>query len=69
MAQVRDERSLGDLFSDLSRETTTLVRQEDHPWYASRTHKKQYYKKQKNNMLLWLRLYVISASLSPLPSS
>jgi xanthine/uracil permease len=28
MAQVRDERSLGDLFSDLSRETTTLVRQE-----------------------------------------
>jgi xanthine/uracil permease len=30
MAQVRDERSLGDLFSDLSRETTTLVRQEVH---------------------------------------
>ncbi len=28
MAQPRDERSLGDLFSDLSRETTTLVRQE-----------------------------------------
>ncbi len=28
MAQHRDERSLGDLFSDLSRETTTLVRQE-----------------------------------------
>jgi hypothetical protein len=28
MAQLRDERSLGDLFSDLSRETTTLVRQE-----------------------------------------
>ena len=28
MAQVRNERSLGDLFSDLSRETTTLVRQE-----------------------------------------
>ncbi len=28
MAQQRDERSLGDLFSDLSRETTTLVRQE-----------------------------------------
>jgi len=28
MAQVRDELSLGDLFSDLSRETTTLVRQE-----------------------------------------
>ncbi len=28
MAQTRDERSLGDLFSDLSRETTTLVRQE-----------------------------------------
>ena len=28
MAQVRDERSLGDLFSELSRETTTLVRQE-----------------------------------------
>jgi hypothetical protein len=28
MAQVRDERSLGDLFTDLSRETTTLVRQE-----------------------------------------
>jgi hypothetical protein len=28
MAQARDERSLGDLFTDLSRETTTLVRQE-----------------------------------------
>jgi xanthine/uracil permease len=28
MAQLRDERSLGDLFSALSRETTTLVRQE-----------------------------------------
>ena len=28
MAQQRDERSLGDLFSDLSRESTTLVRQE-----------------------------------------
>jgi len=28
MAQLRDVRSLGDLFSDLSRETTTLVRQE-----------------------------------------
>ena len=28
MAQIRDERSLGDLFSDLSRETTTLVRKE-----------------------------------------
>jgi len=28
MAHLRDERSLGDLFSDLSRETTTLVRQE-----------------------------------------
>jgi xanthine/uracil permease len=28
MAQLRDERSLGDLFSDLSRETSTLVRQE-----------------------------------------
>ena len=28
MAQLREERSLGDLFSDLSRETTTLVRQE-----------------------------------------
>lgn len=28
MAQPRDERSLGDLFSELSRETTTLVRQE-----------------------------------------
>ena len=28
MSQLRDERSLGDLFSDLSRETTTLVRQE-----------------------------------------
>ena len=28
MAQLRDERSLGDLFSELSRETTTLVRQE-----------------------------------------
>ncbi|MDF3017971.1 MAG: hypothetical protein K0R44_3196 [Thermomicrobiales bacterium] len=27
-SSVRDERSLGDLFSDLSRETTTLVRQE-----------------------------------------
>jgi MFS family permease len=28
MAQVRDERSLGDLFAELSRETSTLVRQE-----------------------------------------
>jgi hypothetical protein len=28
MAQLRDERSLGDLFSDLARETSTLVRQE-----------------------------------------
>ena len=28
MTQPRDERSLGELFSDLSRETTTLVRQE-----------------------------------------
>ena len=28
MAQPRDERSLGDLFAELSRETTTLVRQE-----------------------------------------
>ena len=28
MAQPQNERSLGDLFSDLSRETTTLVRQE-----------------------------------------
>ena len=28
MAHPRDERSLGDLFSELSRETTTLVRQE-----------------------------------------
>ena len=28
MAQLRDERSLGDLFSDLSRETTSLVRKE-----------------------------------------
>ena len=28
MAEPRDERSLGDLFSDLSRETTALVRQE-----------------------------------------
>jgi xanthine/uracil permease len=28
MAQVRDERSLGDLFSDLTRETSSLVRQE-----------------------------------------
>jgi hypothetical protein len=28
MAQVRDERSLGDLFTELARETGTLVRQE-----------------------------------------
>jgi len=28
MAQVRDERSLGDLFAELARETSTLVRQE-----------------------------------------
>jgi len=28
MAQVRDERSLGDLFTELARETSTLVRQE-----------------------------------------
>ncbi len=28
MAQPRDERSLGDLFADLARETSTLVRQE-----------------------------------------
>lgn len=28
MQNVRDERSLGELFGDLSRETTTLVRQE-----------------------------------------
>jgi len=30
MAQLRDERSLGDLFSDLARETSTLVRKEVH---------------------------------------
>lgn len=28
MAEVRDDRSLGELFSELSRETTTLVRKE-----------------------------------------
>lgn len=28
MTEVRDERSLGDLFNELSQETTTLVRQE-----------------------------------------
>jgi xanthine/uracil permease len=28
MAQLRDERSLGDLFAELARETSTLVRQE-----------------------------------------
>jgi hypothetical protein len=28
MAQLRDERSLGDLFSDLAQDTSTLVRQE-----------------------------------------
>jgi len=28
MAQLRDERSLGDLFSELAQETSTLVRQE-----------------------------------------
>jgi MFS family permease len=28
MAQVRDERSLGDLFADLARQTSTLIRQE-----------------------------------------
>jgi MFS family permease len=28
MAQVRDERSLGDLFAELARETSTLIRQE-----------------------------------------
>lgn len=28
MAEVRDDRSLGELFSELSRETSTLVRQE-----------------------------------------
>ena len=28
MAQIRDERSLGDLFAELTRETSTLVRQE-----------------------------------------
>ena len=28
MAHVRDERSLGDLFTELARETSTLVRQE-----------------------------------------
>ena len=38
MAQVRDERSLGDLFSDLSRETTTLVRQEVQLAKAELTH-------------------------------
>ncbi|MDX1663039.1 MAG: phage holin family protein [Candidatus Promineifilaceae bacterium] len=30
MAQVHDDRSLGELFSELSRETSTLVRQEVH---------------------------------------
>jgi xanthine/uracil permease len=38
MAQQRDERSLGDLFSDLSRETTTLVRQEVQLAKAELTH-------------------------------
>jgi hypothetical protein len=28
MTQARDERSLGDLFGDLSRQLTTLIRQE-----------------------------------------
>jgi hypothetical protein len=28
MAQLRDERSLGDLFAELARETATLIRQE-----------------------------------------
>jgi len=28
MAQVREERSLGDLFAELARETSTLIRQE-----------------------------------------
>ena len=28
MTQIRDERSLGELFSELSRETNTLIRQE-----------------------------------------
>jgi hypothetical protein len=28
MAQIRDERSLGDLFTELARETSTLARQE-----------------------------------------
>lgn len=38
MAQTRDERSLGDLFSDLARETSTLVRQEVQLAKAELTH-------------------------------
>lgn len=38
MAQPREERSLGDLFSDLARETTTLVRQEIQLAKAELTH-------------------------------
>jgi hypothetical protein len=38
MAQLRDERSLGDLFSDLARETSTLVRQEVQLAKAELTH-------------------------------
>lgn len=36
--QTRDERSLGDLFSDLTRETSTLVRQEVQLAKAELTH-------------------------------
>ena len=38
MAQLREERSLGDLFSDLARETSTLVRQEVQLAKAELTH-------------------------------
>ena len=38
MAQTRDERSLGDLFTELARETSTLVRQEVQLAKAELTH-------------------------------
>ncbi|HLH26868.1 MAG TPA: phage holin family protein [Chloroflexota bacterium] len=39
MEQSKDTRSLGELFADLSRETTTLVRQEIHLAKTEMTHK------------------------------
>jgi xanthine/uracil permease len=39
MEQTRDSRSLGELFADLSRETTTLVRQEIDLAKTEMTHK------------------------------